>query len=99
MTFPHSATIERKTKVGDKYTFDTLATSTCFVQPINAEESQLYGLVFSKSFRCYVPIDTDIKIGDRVIYGGETYGVRGVNTHDYVSSKSLRHKKAMLEKV
>jgi len=95
MNFPHSATIQRSALVGTKYLFATVGTTDCFVQPINAEEVQLYGIVFSKGFGCYLPFATDVQIGDRLTHNGQTYGIKGINAYNY---GRLRHKKAMLER-
>lgn len=94
MTFPHSATIKRTTKEGTKYTFATLGTATCFLQPLDVESAQALGISFSQSSKLYLPISTDISSGDRVVIDGITYGVKGVQKLGY---GSLEHKKAILE--
>lgn len=94
MTYPHTATIHRKAKVGTKYTFATLASTSCFLQPLDDEKSQLYGIAFSKSFKCYLPDGTDIAEGDRMLINGDTYGVKGVSAFNY---GSIAHGRATLE--
>ncbi len=94
MNFPHTATIRRQTKVGTKYTYADLSTTTCFLQQLDADKAQLYGMTFGKSYVCYLPIATDIVDSDRVVINSITYGVMGVKSEPY---GSLQHKKAMVE--
>lgn len=96
MNFPHTASIQRTQASGGKYLFTTIGASICFLQPLSPDESQVYGLTFSKSAACYFPISIDVADGDRLIINGTTYGVRGVMSRVY---GSVRHKKAIVEAV
>lgn len=94
MTFPHSATIRRTTKTGTKYTYGDSGETECFLQPLSPEESQLYGIVFSKSSVCYIPFEVEVEPGDRLVVNGTTYSIRGTRNHNY---GSLKHKRLVLE--
>ena len=96
MTFPHTATIQRKTKVGTIYSFADLGTVKCFIQPIDMESAQAYGITFSKGSVCYTALDAELKEHDRLVYNGTTYGISGFRVHPY---GRLRHKKYVLEAV
>lgn len=96
MNFPHTATIQASIKAGTKYTYADAGTTRCFLQPLSDEETQLFGMAFSKSFRCYIPFATEVTESMRLIIDGDTYGVRGVRTHNY---GSLAHKRAILERL
>lgn len=45
---------------------------------------------FSKSYSGEVAKDTDVKIGDRIIFDGVTYGVSGVRIHGFGNVASRR---------
>ncbi len=96
MNFPHTATIRRQTKAGTKYTYADLSSTACFIQQLDAEKSQLYGMTFGKSFVCYLPIGADVVDSDCLVINAVTYGVSGFKSAPY---GSLQHKKAILELV
>lgn len=96
MTFPHTAAIHRMTEAGGKYTFGLSSSSKCFLQPLDAEKSQAYGITFSKGYHCYLPLTADITEKDRLIIDSVTYGVKGVRQHNY---GTLSHIRATLERL
>lgn len=96
MTFPHSATIQRMTKVGMKYTYGDRATTKCFLQPLDSISAQAFGITFTKAFSCYVPLEADVTEKDQLVIDGRTYGVKGFRLHNY---GSLAHKRLFLEVV
>jgi hypothetical protein len=96
MTFPHTATIRRSTKDGTKYTYSDAGTTQCFLQPLSPEDSQLFGITWSKASVCYIPYETEIQDSDRLVKDGVTYGIRGVKSHNY---GSLKHKRLALEEM
>lgn len=97
MTYPHIATISRSSLSGGKYIYANVATGQkCFLQPLDATESQVVGLEFGKGFNCYMPQTTDIAKSDRIIIDNTTYGVRSVMNRNY---GSLAHKQVILELV
>lgn len=56
----------------------------CLIQPITAEFAAKTDYVFGRSYNCFVPIDTDIKISDRVIDEfGKTYQVNATLNRPY----------------
>lgn len=94
MTFPHTATIMRTVETGGKYVYTASGTTPCFLQPLDEESTQSYGITFMKGSRCYLPIASDVVEGDRLTINGTEYGVKGVRIHQY---STLRHKRAILE--
>lgn len=101
MTFPHTATVERKTKVGTKYTFGAAGSVRCFLQPliagrINEEAMRTQGLTFAKSYQLYAPYEADLKDGDKLTIDGIVYTIAGIKSYHY---GNLQHKRALLERV
>lgn len=96
MKFPHTATIHRKTKSGTKYTYGSVGTTKCFLQPLSPTEAQTFSVVFSQASKAYIPIATTILSGDRLIIDSITYGVQGIASRPY---GNLAHKYAVLERV
>lgn len=96
MNYPHTATVQRKTKSGTSYTFGSVGTVLCFLQPIDEESAQAFGITFTKGSRCYLPYDADVLTGDRLTVDGTTYGVAGIRKHNY---GNLKHQRAVLEEV
>jgi len=97
MTFPHSCTIQRKVKSGSTYLYSDLYTGIpCFLQPLDEQMSQIVGMTFGKSSRCYVGYETDVLESDRLVVDGITYGVKGFSAHNY---GSLKHKRVLLEQI
>jgi hypothetical protein len=94
MTFPHTATVQRQVKVGTKSSYADQGTTQCFLQPLDSEFSQLYGITFGKGSSCYLPYTADVNEGDRLVISGKKYGVRGMREHNY---GSLTHKRAVVE--
>jgi hypothetical protein len=82
----HTLTTKRmKSGVGIQKTYQiNLASQQCLIQPISAEYAAKTGLVFDRSFNCYVPIGTDIQIGDRgTDQDGKQYMVSGSLKRNY----------------
>lgn len=96
MTFPHEATLERTVKTGTKYVYGDNGSTPCFLQPMDDEKSQLFGIAFSKGFHCYTPLESDVLEGDRVSIAGTKYGVKGVKEFNY---GSMPHKRVLLEQL
>ncbi len=94
MRFPHTATVRRQAKVGTKYTYADASTTPCFLQQLDADKAQIYGMTFGKSYVCYLPIGADVVDSDRIVISGITYGVMGIKSEPY---GGLQHKKAMVE--
>jgi hypothetical protein len=96
VNFPHTATVQRSTKTGTKYTYGDSGSTRCFLQPIDDEAAQLYGITFGKGWFCYLPYDSDVEVADRLLIDGTTYGVKGFRFHKY---GNLKHKRASLEQI
>jgi hypothetical protein len=96
MYFPHKAIIERTQKSGTKYTYAVHGSSTCFLQPLDSEQSQLNGVTFGKSARVYFPYGTNVLDSDRITINNIKYGIKGFNMRDY---GGLPHIYAVVEQV
>lgn len=95
MYFPHSATMKRMVESGNQFIYQDNGFSRCFLQPIDEEESQRFGIAFSKGSTCFFPYGTDVQDGDRVTIDSVTYGVAGTLTRNY---GSLKHVRAIMER-
>jgi head-tail adaptor len=101
----HELTIQRATQAGpmDDYNHPTstwayLTEVPGLIQPKTVEERQQQneaGSVVS-DYNVYLFYEADIREADRIIYGGETFQVQGIEERDY---GKLRHKKANATKV
>lgn len=70
-------TLERQTWSGDSSALVTQGTFLGHIQQGTADTVQEYqGLSISKAFIIWCPPDTDIKEGDRIEQGSDTYDVR-----------------------
>lgn len=96
MTYPHTATLQRKSRSNGKYEFADNGSTECFLQPLDDQASQIVGITFGKGSRCYVPLSTDIQEGDRMTINGIVYGVKGYAEHNY---GDLAHKRVLLEQL
>lgn len=96
MNFPHTATILELIETAGKSTYTETGSTKCFLQPLTAEQSQIYGVTFGKSYNCYAPITSDVTEKKRLEIDGAIYGVRGVRNHNY---GNLSHKQAVLVRV
>lgn len=61
-----------------------LTDQQCLIQPISAEFAQKTGMVFDRSFNCFVPLGTDLQIGDKVVdQDSKEYRVAGSLKRNY----------------
>lgn len=84
--FDKTVDTQRLATVGSshKETWHTnLSDLACHIQPLDGENVALSDGAFYQLFKLWCAIDTDIKIGDRVIDGDVTYTIKGVAIHDY----------------
>lgn len=83
---PHAASISR---LGQDAGLNTQSFSiisegvSCFLQPLDAEESVMTGLAVGQGFRCYFDTSADIKVSDKVVIDGQEYRVNGLNNYNY----------------
>ena len=96
MTFPHTATIRRLTQSGSKHVYGSAGSIKCFVQPLDAQVAQLYGIVFGKASSCYLPLSSDVSESDQLTIDGVIYSVKGIMPRNY---GNLAHKQAILEQL
>ena len=67
----------------------------CHIQPENGQQNELQEGAFYKLFKMWCPVDTDIRVGDRVVDGTTTYDVRGIKTYNY-GSEANQHREVSL---
>ena len=71
-----------------KSTFVSIATNkTCYLRPLNEEESSVNGVQYGRGFMIIFEVDYDIEQGDKFIIEDldgtpNTYTVRGIAKHD-----------------
>lgn len=61
-----------------------LINQQCLIQPISPEFAAKTGLVFDRTYNCFVPLGTDLQIGDKTIdQDGKEYRVTGSLKRNY----------------
>ncbi len=80
---------------GDVYKQEetTVATIKGHLQQADAELAEGFALERSRTFAFWCGLDTDVKIGDKVVLNGQIYGVKGVIDYAYGLNK---HKEVVL---
>jgi hypothetical protein len=74
--------INRQVYVGDKSSYSSVGTATCYLRPLNEEQSASNGVQFGLGFSIIVECDVDIREGDKVTIDAVDYTIRGVVNHD-----------------
>jgi hypothetical protein len=64
---------------------------SCAIHPLEGSQQELLEGGFFNTFKMFCPTGTDIKIGDRVIDGSDTYTVKGLKTYGFAGSSSIQH--------
>lgn len=88
LTFTTEKTVtahKRQVYVGNKSSYTTVSPvtlTTCYLRPLNEEQSAANGVQFGLGFSIIVECDVDIREGDKVTIDGVEYTVRGVVNHD-----------------
>lgn len=82
----HLMTTYRLTSTtGIKKTYQAnLTDQQCLIEPISPEFAQKTGLLFGRTYNCFVPIGTDLQIGDKVVdQDSKEYRVTGSLKRNY----------------
>lgn len=66
------------------------------IQQLGAEAATSLGIAWTKAYKVWCPIGTDIQEGDEIGEGGNTYNVKGVKSLDLGNNK---HKELYVEKI
>ena len=83
---PHTATISRLSQGAGQNTRTYGVKSSgvpCFLQPLEASQSILYGLAVGQGYRCYFDMSADIKTQDKLVIDGQEFRVNGLNIYNY----------------
>lgn len=93
-----TALIKKYKKVAgtNKMAYDTGTSVPCHLQPLSAEQISYIGEgAIGKSFRAWMPQDTDIREGDLIIIDTVEYKCKGVMDYNF---PNLKHKEVLLNK-
>lgn len=86
----HTVTTQRKTTASDAAgglteTWANLLKLSCRIQPLSAREAQLYSRETEiVTHKIYFPGAPDVTASDRIIFGSNTYEVKGVRNIDHL---------------
>lgn len=69
------------------------SSPTCYLRPLNEEQSASNGVQFGLGFSIIVECDVDLREGDKVTIDGVEYTLRGVVNHD--RGVATRYKRAL----
>lgn len=71
-----------------------LASLTCHIQPVTGEQAEVF-TAYYKTFKLWCATGSDVRIGDRIINGADTYTVQGVRDFK-VGSNGVNHLEAII---
>lgn len=77
----HSCTIKRNVAVGTngRQAMQTLASGVrCLELPMALNTAVTNGWSIGKAYDIYFGVDEDVKAGDKVVIGSDTYSVKGI---------------------
>ena len=74
--------IKRQVYSGNLSSFTTVGTASCYLRPLNEEQSAANGFQYGQGFSMIVECAVDIREGDKVTVSSTDYTVRGVVNHD-----------------
>lgn len=92
--YTKTATIKRQSYVGDKSTFNTIATVKGHLRALDETQAAANGFQFGQAHAFQVPVNTDIQESDTLTIDGKEYRVNGVAVHD--RGLSTDHRRALL---
>lgn len=91
--------LQQRSPLGDdKYKESWATTGTtikCAIQPAGPTDMAMTDGQYGKTFKLFCARSVMLKIGDRILYSGKYYYVRGVEDFDY--GRAVKHKEAVLE--
>lgn len=91
--FSESVDTKRLAKVSDtnKKEWQTnLSAVPCTIHPVETTQQSLGDGAYYKTFKLWCALDTDIKIGDQIVYGDRIFTAKGVSEYDFGRNTHLR---------
>ena len=88
--------LRRQVYVGDKSAYQIVGSTpfnTCYLRPLNEEQSASNGVQFGLGFSIIVEVDVDLREGDKVTIDSVEYTLRGIVNHD--RGGATKYKKAL----
>lgn len=85
--------IKRQSYTGNKSTFSTVGTGTCYLRPLSEEQASNNNLQFGRAFALIMETTLDVQEGDKVTIDAVEYTVRGVANFDY--NGATKYKRAV----
>lgn len=68
-----------------------LASLSCAIHPVDGNQQEMLEGGFFNTFKMFCDEGTDIKVGDRVIDGDDTYTVKGLKSYNFAGNAMVRH--------
>lgn len=100
--FQKTISTKRYTNIGGSSKRQRLTTNlsgvSAAIHPVNIELFAVEGSAFYNSFKMFCTKNLDIKIGDKVIDGSDTYTVNGVADYDDLNGRNDEHMRLSLLK-
>ena len=99
--FDKTVTLERLSPVAStkKETFQAVVGNiSCAIHPVEGTQQEMLEGGLYNTFKMFCDDSTDIRIGDRVLEGSNTYTVKGLKTYDMGTDSSMKHKSIVLVK-
>lgn len=69
----------------------SLASLSCAIHPVEGSQQEMLEGGFFNTFKMFCAVGTNIRVGDRVIDGSDTYTVKGIKSFNFAGSTGIRH--------
>jgi len=96
--FTKSFTITRMVWTNESSSEISQGTVKGHLQQLIDDETQHLGLAFTKSFRLWCSVDSDIQEGDTIDDGLDTYSVKAINKRNYAVGSLNQHLEVFIER-
>lgn len=71
---------------------------SCAIHPLEGSQQELLEGGFFNTYKMFCSPSVDLRIGDRVIDGSDTYTVKGIKTFNFAGNSIMHHKNIILVK-
>lgn len=75
-----------------------VTTFDCVIMPVDGAHNELADGSYYQLFKLFCDATVDVKVGDRVLSGSDTYTVRAVDVYNFGRSTANHHTRVMLAK-
>lgn len=101
LQFTTTASTSRLTAVSgsNRETWATsIASLACTIHPNSGEHAEMTGGAFYSTHKMFCATGVDIRVGDRVVVGSDTYTVKGVESYAMGTTDANKHIRVALLK-